>query len=151
MPSLVLSVCSSPRSDIVTEGICHSFMSDATFFFTYLLHDIPKIWIIYLKKKSLHFFFTTMRSAWWFTVSKKNKYHFLFRFFVYRNTDTQTQNKIYHFLLLYLLKLKHRLSHQDSFRGFWKLRQLIGQMCETLEQAALKSNTVHFEVLLCIW
>lgn len=64
MPSLVLSVCSSPRSDIVTEGICHSFMSDATFFFTYLLHDIPKIWIIYLKKKSPFFFFTTMSSAW---------------------------------------------------------------------------------------
>lgn len=76
-------------------------------FFTYLLHDIPKIWIIYLKKKSPFFFFTTMSSAWWFTVSKKNKYHFLFRFFVYWNTNTQTQNKIYHFLLLHLLKLKH--------------------------------------------
>lgn len=43
MPSLVLTVCSYPQSDIMTEDICHSFMSDATFFHLFAAIDIPKI------------------------------------------------------------------------------------------------------------
>lgn len=57
MPSLVLSVCSSPRSDIVTEGICHSFMSDATFFSPICCMISVKFGYSSIWKKNLHFFF----------------------------------------------------------------------------------------------